>query len=95
MVMLMDEVIIWPSFLDANLTRKQGRRLAKKFCIRSPDVEEMLAAAEKIGLKARVDKKAYPRRWHVEKRALVLEERKSRGEILSGLAREMRQSRAE
>ncbi|MBU7004937.1 MAG: signal recognition particle subunit SRP19/SEC65 family protein, partial [Theionarchaea archaeon] len=48
----MDEVIIWPSFIDANLTRGQGRRLPKKACVRSPDINEMLEAAERLGVEA-------------------------------------------
>ena len=93
--MFMDEVIIWPSFIDANLTRSQGRRLPRKACVRSPDVEEMLVAAEKLGLGARIEGKAYPRRWHVEKKALVLEEKSARGDVLARLSAQLRQSRAE
>jgi signal recognition particle subunit SRP19 len=95
MVMFMDEVIIWPSFIDANLTRSQGRRLPKKACVRSPDVNEMLEAAERLGIDARIEKKAYPRRWHVEKKALVLGEKQPKGEVMERLSREVRQSRAE
>jgi len=95
MVMLMDEVIIWPSFIDANLTRGQGRRLPKKACVRSPDINEMLEAAERLGVEARIEKKAYPRRWHVEKKALVLGEKHPRADFLQRLSREVRQYRAE
>ena len=91
----MDEVIVWPSFIDANLTRSQGRRLPRKSCVRSPSVEEMLEAAVKLGLKARIEAKSYPRRWHVEKKALVLEEKNARGDVLARISRELRQSRAE
>jgi signal recognition particle subunit SRP19 len=95
MVMLMDEVIIWPSFIDANLTRSEGRRLPRKACVKSPEVNEMLKAAERLGVEARVEKKAYPRRWHVEKKALVLGEKQPRADFLQRLSREVRQSRTE
>ena len=93
--MFMDEVIIWPSFIDANLTRSKGRRLPKRDCVRSPDVNEMLEAAERLGIEARIEKKAYPRSWHLEKKALVLGEKRPRREILQRLSREVRQSRAD
>jgi signal recognition particle subunit SRP19 len=91
----MDEVIIWPSFIDSNLTRSEGRRLPKKACVKSPDINEMLDAAGRLGVDARIEKKAYPRRWHVEKKALVLGEKQPRADFLQRLSREVRQSRAE
>ena len=89
-----DEVNIWPAFIDADLTRSQGRRLPKRLCVRSPTVEELLDASITIGVKARIEKKALPRRWHSERKALVLEERVPRSDVLSRLAEIVRRSRS-
>lgn len=90
----MDEVVIWPAFLDSDLSRREGRRLPRKHCVQSPTPDEMLEAATVIGVRARVERKVYPRRWRSEKKALILEERVSRSKVLRRMAEEIRRTRS-
>ena len=90
----LDEVVIWPAFLDSDLSRREGRRLRRKRCVRSPTVDEMLEAATVAGIKARVEKKSYPRRWRTDRKALVLEERLPRSRAISTISDEIRRTRS-
>lgn len=62
---------IYPEYLDATLTRAQGRRLPQKYAVEKPSLLELKIAAQKLGLEPEVDQeKAYSRRWF-EPRGLV------------------------
>ncbi len=90
----LDEVIIWPAFLDSDLSRSEGRRLRRKRCVKSPPLDEMLEAATTLGIEARVEKKSYPRRWAEDRRALVLEERVPRSKAIPMISDEIRRTRS-
>src|SRR5450756_1117701 len=56
--------IIWPIYLDAHKTRKDGRVLAKKDSIGAPGIDEIMQAAMELGLNPSCeDEKMYPRFW--------------------------------
>ncbi len=86
--------IVWPSFIDSELSRREGRRLAKRLCVRSPKAEELLNAARQLGLKSKIHPKAYPRRWHREKNALEIETDLPRTQLIRTLAEELRKERS-
>jgi signal recognition particle subunit SEC65 len=54
----------------------------------------MLEAATVAGIKARVEKKSYPRRWRTDRKALVLEERLPRSRAISTISDEIRRTRS-
>lgn len=59
----MVENIIWPAYLDADLTREEGRRVPQSLAVSEPTVEEIAAAVQQVGYEAVVDRNAaYPRR---------------------------------
>jgi signal recognition particle subunit SRP19 len=93
-VKALDEVVIWPAFLDSELSRSQGRRLRRKRCVKSPTLDEMLEAATAAGMGARVEKKSYPRRWRTDRKALVLEERVPRSNAIAMISDEIRRTRS-
>jgi len=91
----LDRMIIWPSFINSELSRSEGRRLNRKMCVKSPKVEEMSEAATRLGMKPEVAKKAFPRRWHVERKALLLGVKTGRTQALKRIAEEVRRKRSE
>jgi len=42
--------ILWTVYFDSTLTRKQGRRLASKYCVPKPRVGEIQRACMNLGL---------------------------------------------
>jgi signal recognition particle subunit SRP19 len=61
----MVENVIWPAYLDADLTRAEGRRVDTGAAIPDPTVDEIAEAVEQIGYDAVIEReKAYPREHH-------------------------------
>ena len=59
----MVENIIWPAYIDADLSRSEGRRVPSSIAVSEPTVDEIAAAVKQVGYEAVVERNAaYPRR---------------------------------
>ncbi|MFW9863816.1 MAG: signal recognition particle subunit SRP19/SEC65 family protein [Candidatus Thorarchaeota archaeon] len=67
-------VIVWPAYLDSNLSRAQGRRVPKNLGAPELTVETLQKAAESAGFEYELEpNKQYPRNWSSASGYLVLE----------------------
>ena len=69
----MVENVIWPAYLDADLSRKEGRRVPEGLAVEEPTVEEIAQAVQQIGYDATIEReKAYSREpWAQRGRVVV------------------------
>ncbi|WP_266076379.1 signal recognition particle subunit SRP19 [Haladaptatus caseinilyticus] len=69
----MVEKVIWPAYLDAELTRKQGRRVPEASAVEEPTVDEIARAVQQVGYDTVIERdKAYSREgWEERGRVLV------------------------
>jgi signal recognition particle subunit SRP19 len=68
----MVENVIWPAYIDADRTRRKGRRVPKSEAVEDPTVEEIAKAVQQVGYDAVVERdKTYPREWEQRGRVLV------------------------
>jgi len=66
-------IVLYPAYFDLGRSRTDGRRVAKKWAVESPTVEEVVTAAKALGLEPQLDaEKAFPTsHWRHEGRVLV------------------------
>ena len=69
----MVENVIWPAYLDAELSRAEGRRVAEELAVEEPTVDEIAKAVQQIGYDATIERdKAYSREpWAQRGRVVV------------------------
>ena len=68
----MVENVIWPAFLDADLSRSEGRRVALDLAVSEPTVDEIAKAVQQVGYDAKIERdKQYSREWEPRGRVLV------------------------
>ena len=68
----MVENVIWPAFLDADLSRNEGRRVSLEQAISEPTLDEIATAVQQVGYDAVIERdKAYPREYEQRGRVLV------------------------
>ena len=68
----MVENVIWPAYLDVNLTRSEGRRVPAELAVDEPTVEEIARAVKQVGYDVAVERgKIYPREHEPRGRVLV------------------------
>ncbi|WP_440007598.1 signal recognition particle subunit SRP19 [Halomicrococcus sp. SG-WS-1] len=69
----MVEKVIWPAYIDAELSRREGRRVPQEVAVPEPTVDEIAKAVQQVGYDAVVERdKAYSREnWKTRGRVLV------------------------
>ncbi len=88
------KITVWPVYLDSSEPRSRGRRLSLREAVRKPRVEEIVEAAEELGLNPEVVEASYPRKWWEEHRAIMIDKMGSKTETLRLLASRIREKRA-
>ena len=59
-----DRIVIWPTYLDSTASRSDGRRVTKRYALKSPALDEIAEAARTLELDPVVEPdKAYPAFW--------------------------------
>jgi signal recognition particle subunit SRP19 len=68
----MVENVIWPAYLDATLSRAEGRRVPEELAVPEPTVEEIAQAVQQVGYDAVIERDTtYPREYEQRGRVLV------------------------
>jgi signal recognition particle subunit SRP19 len=88
-----DHFVLWPSYFDASLTRRQGRRVSEALAVKAPDAPWIEVAAKRVHLEPELDEKAKMSRDPYAKAGCVFVARKgSKEQVVEKVAREMRES---
>lgn len=89
-----EKMVIWPAYLAAGRTRREGRIVPLRYAVKAPKLEEIEKVARALNLEPVVEReKAYPRtHWEKSGRILVAK-RGPKGTILKELARGIRELR--
>jgi len=88
-------IVVWPAYLDATLSRGEGRRLPLRDAVRKPRVEELVEAAQRLGLNPEVEDARHPRRWWEQRQRIVVDKAGSKLATIKRLAEEVRKIREE
>jgi len=91
------DYVIWPSYLDKNLSKKDGRKLPKNLALDRPKFDEIKKALESIGINHQIEKNSkYPKEQGRDDRNLgrfLVEKKFSKNEILKKISKEIRKNR--
>ncbi len=93
----MKDYVIWPSYLDKNLSKKDGRKIPKNLALDHPKFDEIKKALELIGINHQIEKNSkYPKEQGRDDRNLgrfLVEKKFSKNEILKKISKEIRKNR--
>jgi signal recognition particle subunit SRP19 len=88
--------IVWPIYMDAHKTRKEGRILAKKDSIGAPGIDEIMRAAKELGLNPTCeDEKMYPKSWWEYKGRVLIDLDDSKRDAMRQIVRKIKSMRAQ
>ncbi|MET1159777.1 MAG: signal recognition particle protein Srp19 [Thermoprotei archaeon] len=88
-----ERIVVYPQYLDAKKTRREGRRLSRDIAIPHPKVEEIVKAAEMLGLDPIVEESKYPREWWETSKRIVVKKVDSKLNTLKLIAQKIRELR--
>ncbi len=87
--------IVWPAYLDAQKTRKQGRIISKREAVNAPDIKEIVHAAMQLGLDPSFEEgKSFPRQWWEHKGRVLIDAKGPKRHAIRQIASDIRASRA-
>lgn len=84
----MVENVIWPAYLDVELSRAKGRRVPEDLAVSEPTVDEIAAAAQQVGYDAVIERDSvYPREYEPRGRVLIKDaEDASKNDLVQAVA---------
>ncbi len=87
-----DEIILWPVYFDSSKSRREGRRLPKKLCVPSPNINMLEKVVKSLGLNYEIHlDAAYPRLpWIKTGFIAVKKDKKRKNQILRRVAIELK-----
>lgn len=85
--------VLWPSYIDSRLKRREGRRISRKEAVDSPTVQMISEALRSLGLEHEIDEGAsYPSRWYRKEGRVMVENSLKKMEILRKVSAEIRRT---
>ncbi|OEU64126.1 MAG: hypothetical protein BA870_12170 [Desulfuromonadales bacterium C00003094] len=91
-----DRIVLWPIYFDSTKSRNDGRRVGRRSAVKSPALDEIVAAARALNLDLEVeDSVAYPKSWWEKSgRVLVKNADAPKSSILRDVALNMKETRS-
>jgi len=89
-----DYIIVWPSYLESSLSRKEGRRVPLRMAIEKIKIEEIAMAAAQLNYKYEIlSDKAYPRNWWIKGCVKLYPKKESKSLVLKKIAQKIKENR--
>lgn len=89
------KLYLWPQYFDASLSRRGGRRVARRLALRGVKLEEIVRAAEAFGFHPEVrPMAAYPSQPWRRSGVVLVETRENKSLVLRLIAEKMRENRS-
>lgn len=84
-------LVIYPEYLDASLSRNEGRKLKKELCIQNPTVDNIVYALKKLKIEYEVENtKHYPADAYRKRGRVLVKKTGSKIETLLKIAKVLR-----
>jgi len=92
-----DSIIIYPEYFDYRLSRKMGRKLPLKYCLKNPTLEEIVEAIRRLKLSHVIEEDKYhPSNWFERKgrvRIFFTTKRYKKRIVLKAIAKQLKDVR--
>jgi signal recognition particle subunit SRP19 len=83
--------IVWPSYFDVKLSRGEGRRIPKAFCVENPDLVMISNALKSLNIKFETQQeKAYPSKWWKKEGRVLVDTQMKKPKLLLAIGKKMK-----
>lgn len=86
-------IVVYPQYIDSRKSRNEGRRIPLSYAVPSPRVEEIVRAAEKLGLNPVIEESKYPREWWTSEERVIVDKKNSKLKTLKLIAEKINEMR--
>lgn len=86
-----EEMIIWPQYLDKELSVSEGRKVPLEYAVKDPTVNKIEKALKRLGIKCITEKdKAYPGKWYEKSGRVLVSKEHNKNELLKKIGSEFK-----
>ena len=89
----MKECVIWTANLDKRKSRKEGRKIPKRFSVPGVRLSELEVACKALGIDCTTEQKKYPRSWWEEGGRVLVGKTSSKTQLMIKLAQKISELR--
>ncbi|WP_296788192.1 signal recognition particle subunit SRP19/SEC65 family protein [uncultured Methanobrevibacter sp.] len=87
-------ITIWPQYLNKNLSLKEGRKIAKEYAVKDPELNDIERALKRLGLKYSMQKEfSYPGKWYEKSGRVLVEWEGTKLELLKEVSLKIKEIR--
>ena len=91
-----DRKVVYPSYFDSRLSRRDGRRVPKSLSLRGPTLQDIVNALRSLSMNFEVERdRGRPSRWYKFEGRVLVDYEGRKEELLKLLATEMVRQRFE
>jgi len=89
-----DKLVIWPIYFDSTRSRSEGRAVSASDAVSSPNIDDIITAALKAGLKPEIERdKRHPKTWYESAGRILLPKNGPKSAVLKKIARSLKSKR--
>ena len=86
--------MIWPQYLDKDLSLSEGRKVSKELAVSKPTVSDIERALKRMNIPATVEKdKSYPGKWYEKSGRVLADSDEQKLELLKEICEEISKMR--
>ena len=86
-----DTIVIWPIYFDSTKTRSEGRMVSVEDSVPSPNVDDVIAATLKAGIKPEIEReKKHPSTWQASSGRILVPKSEHKTAILKKIAKSLK-----
>ena len=87
-------ITIWPQYVNKNLSLKEGRKIAKEYAVKDPELNDIERALKRLGLKYSMQKEfSYPGKWYEKSGRVLVEWEGTKLELLKEVSLKIKEIR--
>ena len=90
-----DHIIIWLDYFDSNISRAKGRRIPTNKAVKSPTLEELKKAVERLGYTPEIVKAHHPKRSQIVSGYISIDRKDKKTKVIYELAESLKTIRGE
>lgn len=85
-----EKFVIYPIYFDKKLSRKEGRKVSKKYAVEKPSVEDILKSAKSLSLNPVLEKGvSHPSRFWKEEGRILVDKKETKTKIIKKIAKSL------
>ena len=84
-------IMIWPQYINKNLSLSQGRKVPLEIAVKDPSVNDIVRALKKLNISYNVQKeKSYPGKWYEKSGRVLAESEMKKNELLKEICKNIK-----